>query len=381
MSKSFLVAGAGIAGLATAVALQREGHSVSVIEERTDTSAGSGISIWPNALAALDHISLGNAVRDAGHQVVAGSVRWHDGRFLQQPNPDSMTRALGEPLVVINRSDLMNLLTEALAPGTIETGVAVLEVVSTLDGVQVRCSDGRTRHAAGLVGADGTRSVVARWLNGPLPDRYAGYTAWRGVADVGIDSALAGQTLGPGAEVGHVPLGPERTYWFATGRTAEGQRSPEGEKLHVQARFSQWPDPILELIERSDQSHILRNDIYDRATARHWSRGPTVIVGDAAHPMRPHLGQGGCQGLEDAAILAALMKRDHDVPAAFAHFEAVRKRRVSSIVRQSRRTGQILNMQPPWLGAAVAQASALIPEAALMRNLACVASRDAFVIP
>ena len=85
MAQQILVIGAGIPGLATAVALQRRGHEVTVIEERTDTSSGAGISIWPNALAALDEIGLGDAVRAAGGRVTAGALRWRDGTWLRHP--------------------------------------------------------------------------------------------------------------------------------------------------------------------------------------------------------------------------------------------------------------------------------------------------------
>ena len=87
MAQQILVIGAGIAGLATAVALQRRGLDVTVIEERTNTSSGAGISIWPNALAALDQLGLGDAVRDAGGRVTAGALRWRDGTWLRRPSP------------------------------------------------------------------------------------------------------------------------------------------------------------------------------------------------------------------------------------------------------------------------------------------------------
>ena len=97
MTYRIIVAGAGIAGLSAAVALHRLGHTVSVLEERADTSSGAGISIWPNALAALDLIGLGDDVRHAGGRIGAGAVRWRDGTWIRRPSPQRMVTALGEP--------------------------------------------------------------------------------------------------------------------------------------------------------------------------------------------------------------------------------------------------------------------------------------------
>lgn len=384
VTQSFVVAGAGIAGLTVAAALQQRGHDVTVLEERTDTTAGAGISLWPNALAALDAIGLGNAVRAAGAPVTAGSVRWSDGRWLRRPDTDRLTTALGEPMIVLPRASLLKVLTDALRPGTVELGVAVREVVSRPTSsapqppIRITAADGRTFTATALIGADGTRSVVARHLNGPLTDRYAGYTAWRAIARRGIDPTLAGETLGPGVQVGHVPLGPDHTYWFATERLPEGHRNDD-ELAYLRRRFASWPEPIPALLDTIDPTHLLRTDLYDREDAAIWSRGPIVLTGDAAHPMRPHLGQGGCQAIEDAVILAAMVKDGSAVASAFAQFAQQRRRHVQPIVRESQRIGQVVNLRPTWLGATAARASTLVPEALLMRHLATIASRKAFL--
>src|SRR3954447_3870649 len=128
MAQQILVIGAGISGLATAVALQRRGRQVTVIEERSAASSGAGISIWPNALAALDDVGLGDAVRDAGGRVTAGAMRWHDGTWLRRPSKERMVRTLGEPLVVIRRSVLNEVLAGALASGTVQTGATAANV-------------------------------------------------------------------------------------------------------------------------------------------------------------------------------------------------------------------------------------------------------------
>jgi 2-polyprenyl-6-methoxyphenol hydroxylase-like FAD-dependent oxidoreductase len=381
MAHQIVVAGAGIAGLATAVALQQRGHDVAVIEERTDTSSGAGISIWPNALAALDQIGLGDAIRDAGGPVTAGAVRWHDGGWLRRPDDDRLITALGEPMVVVRRAMLMDVLAGALTAGSVRHGVAVQHLMLTGGSVRLLLSDATSRDAAAVIGADGTRSVVARHLNGPLVDRFAGYTSWRGVAPYPIDPALAGETLGPAVEFGHVPMGPDHTYWFATERSREGATADEGELAYLRTRFGRWAEPIPTILATTDPAVVARHDIYDRSPARQWSRGPVVTVGDAAHPMRPHLGQGGCQALEDAAILGAFVDRANDLPTAFARFAAFRRPRVTTLVRESALIGRVVNLRPAVLSAAASRASVLAPESVISRHLGTVASRRAFAMP
>lgn len=381
MSEQFVVVGAGIAGLAAAAALQRRGFRVTVFEERLDTSLGAGISIWPNALAALDEIGLGDAVREAGGRITAGAMRWHDGSWLRRPSPERLVKALGEPLVVVQRATLRDILAGALSEGTVRYGLAVTALVATADGVRLTLTDNTDVHAEAVIGADGTHSVVARHLNGALTNRYAGYTAWRGIATYSLDPTLAGETLAPGAEVGHVPLGDDLTYWFATERTKEGQRSPSGELAHLREKFAGWAEPVPSILAATEPGDVLRNDLYDRTPAQHWARGPMVIVGDAAHPMRPHLGQGGCQALEDAAVLAHLASHSADVPAAFAAFVAARRSRTASLVRESATIGRIVNLRPAALSALASRASALVPEPVLTRHLRAVAGRSAFRLP
>ncbi|MCV7191509.1 FAD-dependent oxidoreductase [Mycolicibacterium brumae] len=378
-----VVVGAGISGLATAVALQRAGLAVTVLERDVASAAasGSGISIWPNALAALDILGLGDAVRAVGGTVSAGAVRWHDGAWVRRPQADLLVRALGEPLVVLRRSALREALSAPLAAGTVRHGAPVTGVAERAGVVEVTLADGRALPAAAVIGADGVASVIARALCGPLPATYTGRTAWRGVADAGMDPELAGETFGMGLQAGHTPLGPDHTYWFATERAPEGDHRPDGELTYLRRRFGGWAEPLPGLLAATDPAAVLRNDLYDRAIAPVWSRGRVTLVGDAAHPMRPHLGQGGCQGLEDAAVLGAFVAAGSDLGAAFAGYAAFRRGRVATVVRTARMVGRASGARPDWLGAAAVRAGGAVPEFILTRQLASIAGRMAFRLP
>ncbi len=380
MAQNVLVVGGGITGLATAVALQRRGFDVAVVESRSDSSTGAGISIWPNALAALDEIGLGDAVRESGGQVTAGALRWRDGTWLRRPAADRMVRALGEPLVVIRRTALTEILTAGLRPDTVEYGVAVQALDVHDGGVRARLSDGSVREPSAVVGADGVDSVVARHLNGSLPRRCAGYTAWRGVAECTIDPELRARQWPPGwkpamsRSVPTTPIGSPLSGLRRATPTATASWVTCGE------RFGTWAEPIPTLLATTDPDQILRNDLYDRSPARRWARGPVVIAGDAAHPMRPHLGQGGCQGAGGRGNA----RRPRGPRAGSADCPLAGSRSIAPETSHDHRAG--ITVDRPGResaprgsqGAAATRATVLVPEYVLTRHLASIAARGAF---
>lgn len=304
-------------------------------------------------------------------------MRWYDGRILREPPRGQFTEAVGEPVAVTDRNQLLAILANRLTPGTVRYGARVSNVRDGLHGTYVELADGQSLTAAAVIGADGIGSLVAQYLNGPLAFRYSGYTAWRGIADIAIPDELAGLTVGPGIEFGHLPLSRGRTYWFAGERSLEAQRAPGGEIEYLARKFGDWADPIPRLLRQSRESSVLRGDVYDRGRLRRVAGGRVVLVGDAAHPMRPHLGQGGCQSLEDAAVLSVAISERSSLPSAFREYARRRRSRTRAVVSRSRHIGNVTFARPAVVGGLLTRASARIPASVFRRQLSSIAGYEA----
>jgi 2-polyprenyl-6-methoxyphenol hydroxylase-like FAD-dependent oxidoreductase len=214
-----------------------------------------------------------------------------------------------------------------------------VRVTQDARGVVAGFADGREVHGDLLVGADGVHSVVRATLHGGQPPTYAGYTAWRAVVPFDTERLQAGESWGRGARFGRVGMSGGRVYWYATANAPEGQRNAD-EKAALLDLFRGWHAPIPALIEATAPGAILRNDIYDRPPLKTWGRGRITLLGDAAHPMTPNLGQGGCQAIEDAWVLARALARDPS-PQGLRRYEAARHPRTRRFVLESWRFGKI----------------------------------------
>ena len=342
-----IIIGAGIGGLAAGVALRRRGIRVGIFEraERLD-EVGAGLSLWRNAIDALAELGLAAPLRAIGLPQVGGGLRSRRGNVLATVPADS-----GDPLVtVVPRAELHALLLGANGPNRVRLSAACVAVEQDATGVTARFADGREVRGDVLIGADGLHSVVRAQLFGAAPPRYAGYTAWRGVAVVEhrrLPAGAGGETWGRGARFGLAPMSHDRVYWYATRNAPEGEVDDGHRKADLLRLFRGWHPPIEAVLEATDEEAILRNDIYDREPLARWTRGRVTLLGDAAHPMTPNLGQGACQAIEDGVVLARSLDETADVPAALAAYEERRLARTSRIVRQSWRFGRVAQWQNP----------------------------------
>jgi 2-polyprenyl-6-methoxyphenol hydroxylase-like FAD-dependent oxidoreductase len=365
-----LIAGAGIGGLALGGGLAQRGFACRVLERAPALAAvGAGILVQTAAMLALRTLGLDRAVAAAGREVRVGVVKTERGRMLQRTSLAFLGEELGVPTIALHRARLQEVLREGLGGATLELGAEVERYEVDEGGVTVLLRGGRRVRGALLVGADGLYSAVRRTLLGETPPRYSGYTSWRGIAEVGATPPEeVAEMWGPGARFGFAGIGKGEVYWFAVLNAKPGEREPNSLAV-VRQHFASFADPVSALLASTPSERVFRTDIHDRVPVASWSRDRVTLLGDAAHPTTPNLGQGGCMAIEDAVTLAHALEHAPSFSAAFADYERKRVARTTRIVNASFRFGQLAQLENRLAIAVRNWLLRLTPEGVLEREL------------
>ena len=353
-----VIVGGGIAGLSSAIALHRHGWDVEVLERApTISEVGSGLTLWSNALGALDVLGLGDQVRGSSSLEGSGGIRDSRGRWLSRTDVAAIRERFGD-IAMIHRATLLDILRSALPPEALRVGVSV-------DGAS---PEGSVRHSQGssegdlVVGADGLRSEVRRALWPDSEPRYAGYTAWRFVTAFPADFGPGFESWGRGQRFGCTRLQDGRVYCFAVLDSAEGTASIGLAALRQ--RFATWHDPVPALLAATNEADLLHHDLYDIPALPTYVHDKVALVGDAAHAMTPNLGQGACQALEDAVALAEAAQGDD-----LAAYDARRRPQATMVSQRSARIGRVAQWHWPPAVALRDTLLRLTPESAFLRSL------------
>jgi 2-polyprenyl-6-methoxyphenol hydroxylase-like FAD-dependent oxidoreductase len=358
--RSAIVVGAGVGGLAAGIALRRAGVEVTVLEKQADVGrieTGAGFVIWNNGMRALQKLGIAARLQELGAPLQAADWQLSSGRRLASWPVAEIGREVGAPAIGVRRTDLQSVLLQALPGDSLQLGVECSGFQADGDAVIARLSDGREERADVLIGADGITSTVRAQLHdGPVPPRSARYSQGYAVTDHRTEVTDAGvfrEIDGRGLRFFLFPVGRGGVYWAAAMRGVDPDVSREPRvggaamKQRLLDRYRGWPAPVEELIEATDERSILQREIVDRTPLKQWGRGRVTLLGDAAHPTTPNLGQGACQAMEDAVVLAECVGQAPEVADALSDYEARRIPRTSSFVRRARMIGRVGRWRNP----------------------------------
>jgi FAD-dependent urate hydroxylase len=349
-----IIIGAGIGGLSAGIALQRQGHRVRLFDRVAElTPAGAAISVWPNGVDVLHKLGLGAAIKAASGSMETMSYSAKDGQLLTRFSLQPLYDQVAQPACPIARTALQTILLDACGREHVTLGVSYESAEQRDDGVWVKFSDGQSLQADLLIAADGTHSKLRNLVAGRDVARdYCGYVNWNGRVDFSTDLAPVNewtQFVGDHQRVSFMPMGNDQLYFFfdvplpaGTANDRSHYRSELGE------HFRGWAEPVQQLIERLDPNIVSRVEIHDMVPLASYVKGRIVLLGDAAHPMAPDLGQGGCQAMEDAWVLArCLVDTPEDIDQALQRYDQARAERTAQIMTRARARAQVTHGANP----------------------------------
>ncbi|MEZ5233231.1 MAG: FAD-dependent monooxygenase [Acidimicrobiales bacterium] len=356
MTDRVVIIGGGIGGLSMALALQRRGVAVAVYERATRLrEIGAGIIMQPNGRKGLVDLGVDGAVAAVSScMTMLHACHYATGEILGARPNAAIAEQYGLPSLAVHRGDLHSVLLAAVRAEDAAAVHAAHEFVSLEQdeaGVTVQFANGASDRAEVVIGADGNGSAVRSFLFPGEPARFNGQVAFRAVLPDELVPPLVRERelamhRGPGRYLLHYPLrGGQLMNLIGCGHTEtweeEGWSIPATNEQFLTA-YADFAPHLQELIAAVPDGELFKWGLYDRAPLESWTSGRVAILGDAAHPMTPFLGQGAAMAVEDAVVLARAMAASSSVEEAFARYRSVRCERGNNVARWSLEEGRAL---------------------------------------
>lgn len=357
--RKILIAGAGLGGLAAASFLMKEGHDVEVYEQAPQLEeVGAGIQISANAMHALRHLGLEQAITKVGVRPGAYVFRLHDtGEEIQRfALSDEHERLHGAPYTQLHRADFHNILADcarAFNPDVVRLNRRAIGFTESADGVTLNFADGSSAKGDLLIGADGLKSVVRKQIVGEVPATYTGDAAWRITVPIerlppNFLEQVMSVFMGPG---GHVVI-----YYLRAGALLNFVGIVETDEVsdeswtvkmpweQLKADYAGWHPVIQTVIDKADKDKCYRWSLHNRLPIKNWSTARATLLGDSAHATLPYLAQGAVMAIEDGAVLARALNMESDITAALQLYQRNRIERTSRIVLQSTENRRLFHL-------------------------------------
>ncbi|MEQ8410816.1 MAG: FAD-dependent monooxygenase [Erythrobacter sp.] len=353
------IIGGGIGGLTAGIALRRAGFE-PVIYERAEEfgEVGAGISLSPNAVKGLEALGLGDFLaRTSNEPLDQFLFHWKTGEELLCYDRRETRQVYGAAYYQLHRADLMAGLVEAFGPGNCVMGAALARLDEDADGMRLAFADGREARADIAIAADGLRSGVRERLFDSSEPRFSGHVAWRALIPADRLPARASEPasinhIGPGRNLVTYPVrGRQLVNMVALTRSdewAEESWNARARPAELAALFEGWADYVDAVIGAIPQDALYRWGLFVREPLARWVKGRVALLGDAAHPMLPYMGQGASSTIEDAVVLGRCFAAATEPLEALRFYEAARIERAGFLQAESNLGGDRLQALDPY---------------------------------
>ena len=351
MTRTALIVGAGIGGLSAALALRHAGWNVRVFERASSPrELGFGLGLAPNAVRALAELGVADTVLASAYAPLHArvEVRRMDGAVIKRADVP-VAAAMGGRMAIALRPALHGALLEAVGPDTIAVHHEAERFTQSAARVTVHFRNAEPAQGDLLVGSDGMGSVIRRLLHpGEQPPRSSGIVAVRGavhhvIHHLGPLAAI--YYLDPGVESVIVRASDTGIYWFlslARELVPSAMTDPAAVLAHMSSRF----DDTFRAVT-SPTEDLRFDELVDRDPIPFWSQGAVTLLGDAAHPLLPHTGQGAAQAIVDGVTLGRLLAGNADILGALRAYQAERHPKTTTLLQQGRRTARVMRIMNP----------------------------------
>ncbi|MCK8522981.1 FAD-dependent monooxygenase [Aquimarina sp. D1M17] len=342
----FAIIGAGIGGLATALAFEKKGIDYQIFEATPQfREVGAGIWLAPNALQVLESLGILEEVKTKGNTIDRITLGKADLSPLSDTYQNTVKEKFGYTTVAIHRAALQHILFNKIPSNKIHLGKSFGSYAHTEDEkIKVVFEDKSEYETDYIIGADGIHSKVRKQLFPNSTTRYTGQTCWRGVATIDMPQEFHHRGIelwGDQVRFGVSKIADNKVYWFAVALDQPNQKdNAETIQQKLLNMFNGFHPIIKELIRATPTELILRNDIIDLKPMKTWYKENICLIGDAGHATTPNMGQGGAQAIEDAYYLSELIANNPD-QNIFEKFLQKRQPKVNDIVNQSWSTGKM----------------------------------------